>query len=727
MKLKSKIIAAILSLTIPFSLAGCSEEKSDNSLIQNSIGQYTEEEIELPVLASDMSELVLCGEDAAYMDLNFLLYRENEKKTSFTASSFKVLETNFNIWSWSVSPTGECCMIYSIIVGGYKGDEEGFCGIGKPDEEFRYFSIGNSFDISDAEYSENGQLFALAFDRTKKTNNIIRVDTDTEKTEIVFTFPDTYNVTSFDIVGDHIISVGVDVFFINMTDFKAEETPEAIKIFIQEQRIPEAINYGKSNFDICAGEDNSMYIACESGLYRYVMNGNQVEQIIDGMSCHIGNPSWEISSVIQKKDGSFMIAFRNGKIMRYRYNKNAGREYNSQLNIFGFSKNSTAMNTVEEFKSLYPNVSVNYKAVSEENMDVSQAMEQLETEISSDNPPDIIITDDLNADSLIKNNMLENLSEHENEILPKEGILENISKQLNDGGWYTMPCRFTIPYIAGRKKDIDKISDLSDIIEMKIEQCKDVKYLLVDYDYYGGAGFIKPTMHFAWKDIVTKDGINIENTRKFLTDIMKYETFLSKNNYSNPNNTYLFCMQYIHTLQTDDSIIHSAASGVKDLMTLNTLDNIDGSLGYSTDAVIENSYIPSCSLSLCSKSKNKENAVKFLQTALSDNVQSIESGDGLPVNLGVIERWPNRKYQSGNNFNDNDRGIYSPDSGKYTEIYNIMGEDYVKTLDMLKKLDTPLCDKGNIVEAILTYGEKYLKNEISLEEAVTQIEASAAQ
>lgn len=732
MKLKSKIFAGILSLIIPLSLAGCTNEKNDSGSIQNPIGRYTEEEVQLPVLMDNISELVLWDESVAYVDsMNFYLYRENEKKTSFTAQSLKMPETYINIWDETVSPSGECYIFYSVNNGEFIVDEdEILCGIVKPDEEFRYFSIDidKSYQLYNVKCSEDGRLFAIVFDRSNYTVNIISVDTVTEKTEIIFTYPNTNNRPSLDIVGNRIISVfGDDLLFINLTDNKLEETPEAIKAFMQEQQIGEKINIGHPSFDICAGEDNSIYIACESGLYRYVINGNQVEQLIDGITCHIGNPSWEISSVIQKNDGSFMIAFTNGKIMRYRYDKNAGREYDSQLNIFSFSKNTTAMYAIEEFKSLYPNVSINYRAVSEENMDFSQAMEQLEAEISSDNPPDIIITDDLNADRLIKNNMLENLSEYESKIIPEEGILENISKPLSNGGWYTMPCRFSLPFIAGRKKDIEKISSLSDIIEMKIEQNKDnTRYVLANYDLEG-AGFVKPTMHFAWKEIVTESGINSENLKKYLTNIKKYEMFTVNRPRSDINNAYDCCMMYIYNFQDDGSIVHCNASGVKDLMTLNTLDKIDSRVGYRMDAITENGYIPSCILSVCSKAKNKENAVKFLQTAVSDNVQSIESGDGLPVNLGVIEKWPNRKYRTANTFNDTFVGISSPSSGKFVEIYNIRGEDYVKTVDMLKNLDTPLCDKGNIINAIITYTKEYLREEISIEEAVQKIEASALQ
>lgn len=725
MKIKNKIIAGILSVILPLSFVGCTIEKSDTESSSNSSGRYVEEEIILPAMVNGMSEFFYYDGVPAFLDFNNgYLYRENEKKTSFTAVSFKLPKTNMSCFAWAASSEGEVYTFYTIDPYSEENNEI-LCGIGKPDEEWRDFLIRDFNFVQTAECSTDGKFFGVTYDFDSASYHIVKIDTVAEKSDVIFTYPNSDNVLSFDIVGNYIISVfGEDILFYNYVSETLEETPEAIQTFIGEQRIAEMLNMGERKFDICAGEDNTMYIVCESGLYRYVINGNQVEQLIDGITCHIGNPSWNINSVIQENNNSFIISYDNTKIMRYSYDKNAGREYDSELNIFSFSKNETAMYAIDEYRSLYPNVSINYKIAEKNFSDYNEVMEQLNAELISDNPPDVIITDDIDIDNLIENNMLLNLADHENEILSEENILENISRPLNNGGWYTMPCKFSLPYIAGKNSEIKEISDLSEFIELNKKQYSEIETMC--NTWCGSHNeLLEITLPFVWNDIVLENEINFDRLKQFLSDCRKYTELLMERSYRYTSNTLYLCRDFIYYFDEYQSAFASHADNVKDLMTLETLNIAEGSAGYRMDLGIKNGYIPSCSLSICSKSENTDNALRFLQTAVSENVQGIESQDGLPVNTAVIERWPNRKYRTQNTFNDNETTLYT--SGKMTNINNLRGELFEEVYTMIRNLNNPLCDKGNIKEAILIYSEQYLYNLISIDEAVNKIKESVGQ
>ncbi len=738
--MKYKLTAFLSAAALLLSLPGCIPVKESSSKdipvtpISSDVGKYVEEEVIIPVeiMENSMTELFLCDNSPAFIEIGHnYLYQENESQTAFTASSLSFPEGDISIHA-EAGFTKETSYLVYINYENYDSAQNGeayeeLCGYRTPEGTWKSFSLGDS-NVMEMECSPDGRLFATGYD-LESNALVYEINTHDETITPISTLENS-SIISLDIVGDYVIFVstsfdGDSISFYNYKTNQLEETPKVIEQFVQEQKFAGKSNRGTSSFDICAGEEGTMYIACESGLYRYVLNGNQVEQLIDGVTCHLGNPAWKVDSILQENSNTFFIAYTNGRIMRYYYDKNAGNSYDSELNVFSLTADETVMNTIAEYNLQYPNVKVNYTTVRKNDTDYESAVEQLETILSSDNPPDVIVTDDLELSHMIQAGYFMDLSEQEKLILPESGVLENIAKPKQNGKWYTIPCRFKLPYIAGNKKELDSISNISDFLQLCQEKShKRFFDVIGEHEYfnfffdYTPEGLLQTLLPLTWNLFVTENAIDIEAAKQFLTDCREYYEIVIQNPGTYSTKAHGHCYFSL----SDNDLVAGTVCSLNDLLCLNTLSKVDPSRIYSMDKMNQNCYIPSCSLSISANAPNEENAIRFLNTAVSDDVQSIKSEDGLPVNISVIERFSERRYGSYSTTNNH---FYSETTKRWTLIQKLSEAEYKDFYEMITKLNTPLLDNGAIKEAFLTYGADYIVNKIvTAESAVASIAKS---
>ena len=59
-------------------------------------------------------------------------------------------------------------------------------------------------------------------------------------------------------------------------------------------------------------EENSIYLACQNGLYRHVIGGTTVEQVVDGSLSSMGNPMMMLAGMAVLPDNVFMVLYSDG-------------------------------------------------------------------------------------------------------------------------------------------------------------------------------------------------------------------------------------------------------------------------------------------------------------------------------------------------------------------------------------------------------------------------------
>lgn len=709
-KWRSLILALLLCVT----LFGCGtqSEKTKTTDKEGNGGRYVEEEIILPISISgpNISELTFLNGIPAYLDIrNNFIFHMNEKKNSFTAESFRIAN-EMMAYDYSVTKDERIWIIYELPEN-YVEDKPSeillSCSHDKG-ENWNTFSLGHDYYFygNSVELAGDGNIYAVLCPSTGNTcNEICKINIKTGKMESVIQL-NTNGNCSLDVVGDNLVIVSDKKII--MYDYVTNEKREVSKTlmdFVNQEEFGVQPELGDMNFDICAGEEGTMYIACASGLYRYVIGGERVEQVLDGLTCHLGNPSWKITSVLMENDSSFLVAFSNGKIMRYYYDKAAGNAYDSKLTIFSFVSNETAMNTINEFQSLYPNVEITYETANTN--DYQSAMKELEELIASDTPPDVIVTDGMDVESLKKNNIVESLTEYENSIFANKDVLLNIV-QPDKENWYTMPCLYQIPYMAGNEEDLkEDYTEFLELLKEKYEQSEVDFNAISTYD--DGEEMLDGALLLAWEDMY-KDGTLTEEelanvfeacNRLYNAELVSSPVYM-KGTIDNCAN-YLLFTQYPFV---------GRINNILDLMNVNTLSKTNNKTSYR----LKKQYVPVCKLSICTKAKNHDNAVRFLEIALSDNVQGIESQDGLPVNKKILESYVNRPYASLYAQKEGDY-LYLPSKQKTARVNNLTKNEINTFITTVESMTEKIDADSQFYKIYLQYGKKCLKGEVDAKAA----------
>ena len=102
---------------------------------------------------------------------------------------------------------------------------------------------------------------------------------------------------------------------------------------------------------MCKAPNDSICIACSDGIYKYILNGNNVEQIVDGVSCSLGNPSLKLSSIYCCDDESIIVAFDEGTISKFFYDPEMENTKAVVLKVYTLEKDETLSQLINGYAS----------------------------------------------------------------------------------------------------------------------------------------------------------------------------------------------------------------------------------------------------------------------------------------------------------------------------------------------------------------------------------------
>lgn len=771
--MKQKIFAALLAvLTLCGVAGGCADEKMtekdsmteatetteatqtvetvpDAETLSSGTGRYVEEVI--PLTETDAiglsGDLFYLNDVPAFLDASRFCVKSTDGKRFHLQSLPKSeLVYDFGTYSGAASNSGDC-----ILRGyDYSKDYDDF-----NDYEMEYIYLSDETGVTKLDFEEEFYLFAFSEDgRLFATDNIgktYEIDLKTQTATLLFTTgsytePVLEAVTSLNVIGSNIIVTTPSG--ITMYDYRKQsvETPQVLQDFFTEQ----AFTYN-DQYDFCEGEDGSIYFVCKNGLYRYVMGGNLVEQILDGSHYHIGNPSYTTKSVLQDTDGSFLIAYQEGVVMRYYFDPTASNEITSSLKIYSLTENDTLESLINEYQIQNPSVELEYE-IGMKQSDVTSAanaLEQLQAELLTDEAPDVILLDGFEIDKL--NDNLLDLTAYEDAIVSDYTLFDNIAEWNRDeDGWYSIACKFQLPFLLGRESDMEQIHDwesFAEIVAQKRKEDPDGKIL--GLEPYTQEHVLELAMQYEGNEYFTEDGLQTDKLQALLENC--------KVVYENTNSIYTEedIQRYMIVSASESAGIYEAVSGkianvmikgqgmaldtIKDFRNginfIYSLDSLTSEYGeYAetlkyTDVLYRygfsedsSSFIPVCNLGILKNTEEIDTAVDFLATAFSEGVQSADLSDGLPVTEGALKNGCNTGYEAAYEFDSSSEG------STIATIYSYGDDDYFNNTDVqelqqtIAALDTPIYLDYDTMYVWKEAGSAYLNGDISLEEAVAQIE-----
>ena len=108
-------------------------------------------------------------------------------------------------------------------------------------------------------------------------------------------------------------------------------------------------------------KDDILYLACESGLYRHVLGGAAIEEVMDGQMSVLGDPMTGLCNMEALADGTFVLLYTGGKMVRIVYDPDASAFPEQQLNVYSLYENDRIRQAIQLYGQKNPQVYVNYE------------------------------------------------------------------------------------------------------------------------------------------------------------------------------------------------------------------------------------------------------------------------------------------------------------------------------------------------------------------------------
>lgn len=323
-------------------------------------------------------------------------------------------------------------------------------------------------------FSEDGKLFTAFNDSVYEMNP--------QNGEKEFLFQGQYLNYAYSI-GDTILAVDNTILLYDYKSKKIMDSDNVLEDFIKQMRVNNYIVI------ISKGEENSVYILCNNGLYRHILGGSSIEQLIEGVDFNDYYVDTTVGSrILNPKEGEFLLPTSQGNLISYSYGVAEVAKPQVTLTIYNLmsemrdSQWPTYFNSFEmalaikKYKKLRPEVEIVYNVgISphvENTVPVGDVIKQVNLDIAAGNGADIYVLDYLPVDTYIKKGILADISDVVRNVDKKEGILDVVKENFTneDGNIYHFPIGFTLNMIYGPLEFIEKATDLPSLVQAMEEQ-----------------------------------------------------------------------------------------------------------------------------------------------------------------------------------------------------------------------------------------------------------------
>lgn len=721
--MKFKITAVILSACFLLNAAGCNNKAKEETTISK--GRYVEEEIKFYDYSGNVGELYVQDGKISFLDKHAnKIYTLNDGKTMFYASpisSSDKLGEKTLIMGSAVSPDGTIFLQYSVY------DENGVTdskyALISNDGQFQEITFDNTDHLPSFVYGNDGVLYGIGYDGI-----LYEINISSKNFVKLCDFGSANMEYKLDRAGDHIIAATTEeILFYDCKNRTAVDTPQAIADFWNSNITADV------SFDFCEGEENSFYIACESGLFRYVMDGALVEQLIDEYSCRLGNPSYSVSSVISDGD-SFIISCGEGSFFRYYYDLEAINEITSTLKVYSLEKSDTLSQIISEYKIKYPTVRVEHEIGMRSGMTYEDAVKNLTAAVLSGNAPDIIMLDGLDIDNLEENNMLLDLSKCEDKWNPNDSLLNDIAKWNDENGLYSVACRFRIPAVGAKSDELKTIKSLKDFAD-KVEEYRKKYNDPYPITYFKSPeSTIKCGLIYEGSEIISSGCVDknklegmfdscsrIWKNCQHKDNLMRYSMYSQ----SGVEDEYAFASRLI-TVFTDE---HTLAIG-----TINTFET-DLNMATSIDTTSipcdvevkygirdnDRTFIPNCNLGIIEAGHNNDDAINFIAEALDAENQKIHHNDGFPVNTDTLKWFYDKNKNSDNNYLRFINESFNKELTMEMDLEWMTNKEVNEFESYIRNLNTPVFMDTITKNIIVDAGVKCISGSMSPSEAADEV------
>ena len=489
------------------------------------------------------------------------------------------------------------------------------------------------------------------------------------------------------------------------------------------------------------------FLAGQEGLYRHIIGGNAIEQIIDGKLSVLNNPSYDIAGITLFNTHEFLALFHNRKLVRFTYDPNIPAKPSEVLKVYSLENNDTIRQAITLYLADNPNVYIEYDIgmTGDNTVTREDALKKLNTEITAGNGPDVLIMDDLPYASYVEKGLLKDLTPTISIINNKEPLFTNIPNAMksDDGKIYALPCEIQLPVLFGDQPVISQMNNLENLAD---------------------------TIDALWREHPGQDLLGIYSAEDMLRlfAMISAPSWTGKNKAINTQNISSFLEQTkrLYDAQNENFtnkqpeiyVVGTQRNSSDTLLNLKVIEYVGGYLPSFTCGILYNShtyaemdsinrisgfessgwrtmngqnnhvFIAKTLMGINSTAHNPECAEDFLQICMSIENQS-NLYNGLPINRAALnDTFSSNKDSSNSNESTPDTQPYDTEfladsEGRLIsiDIYQPNEDAIAMLCTCIEDADTPYIANKVLEDAVYEQGVAYLQGDISLDEAVNSI------
>lgn len=510
--------------------------------------------------------------------------------------------------------------------------------------------LGDHNFVNDFYFGKDGRLFCCDL-----RGKVMEINKETGETSEMIDnggFIDCASVTDQYIF---LLSNGKERIFDLSTKEEIPEDKILNQFFGKSENLTYENNAGERPALIMQAEsEDAVYVATKSGFYHHVVGGNVMEMMIDGSLSTFGMPSTGLIDMFPLGENEFLVFFTNDKCVHYTYDKSIKSVPDTQLKVFGLKDNSTVRQAITDYQKQNPDIYIKYEIGMSEGSGITRedALKNLNTEIMAGAGPDLLLLDGISVDTYQQKGMLVDLTPYLTEMDAENVLFTNITNAYEkDGAVYAIPARFSYPVIAGRKDQISTVKDINSLTKL-VKEIRSENATGGIFGWNSERNILQSLFTGCAPGIVDEKGtVDEAKLTEFITDAKdiwiaeehkvdeEEARYYEGLDYSDammlqvgnhvidiPRELNHLAYGYSNGIDFDYSLIHSV------FKTMPDYGSALGNLGCG------NVYYPSSVVGISAASKQQEQAGKFLETLLGEDVQQVTFSDGYPVNKKAMEK-----------------------------------------------------------------------------------------
>lgn len=506
------------------------------------------------------------------------------------------------------------------------------------------------------------------------------------------------------------------------------------------------------------GEEGVLYIAGKEGLFRHVIGGSAIEQVIDGALSSFSNPSMGLCGLATFGENEFAVSF-GSKVSLFRYDPDVPTVPENLVTVYSLEEWDAVRQAIAQYQTEHPDTFVRYEVAltGTDGKSREDAIKKLNTELMAGKGPDVIILDELPAKSYVEKGILMDLKPHIDGLTGDAVLLPNIVDAFTENGSvYMMPVSFSLPMVGGRQEDVEGITDYASLADT-VERLREENPEAGICDFFSGEATVRwflPVAATAFSD--ASGNIKEELVRDYLADTQRIYKAANegisdslKDQYRNQKNYYTQSASersyYYHHLGdvgntaadflVGDTLLAAGmlytTYGYQQALSMSHTADLSDVVFRPFDGMSEGVFAPSMLVGLNASSAHQKEAEQFFDVIMGTEVQSLLY-DGFMTNQSALEMQLSPQWKVMQNGGlDVDYGEVSSQMGGsfgdgrefHLDIFMPTKEEYQALYDRCCKVHTPYVADAVVEEAVITIGGEYLDGYWSLDEAMQKIMA----